>query len=196
MILINLLPHREMARKKTRQEFKIALALSVITGAAIGGLIYLSFLNQIGNQEERNNFLVATNKKVDDEIKEIATLESEIDALKARQKAVEDLQGDRNLPVHMFNEIVREIPEGMYFNNISQEGKSVLLSGVAQSSERVAELLRNLSRNTEWVRQPELIEVVADHLSINKNEKRRVQKFIVCVQLGKADNSLEASEKK
>ena len=162
---------RISARKKTRQEFKIALALSVVTGAAIGGLIYLSFLNQISNQEERNNFLVATNKKVDDEIKEIATLESEIDALKARQKAVEDLQGDRNLPVHMFNEIVREIPEGMYFNNISQEGKSVLLSRVAQSSERVAELLRNLSRNTEWVRQPELIEVVADHLSINKNEK-------------------------
>ena len=109
---------------------------------------------------------------------------------------MEDLQGDRNLPVHMFNEIVREIPEGMYFNNISQEGKSVLLSGVAQSSERVAELLRNLSRNTEWVRQPELIEVVADHLSINKNEKRRVQKFTVRVQLGKADNSSEASEKK
>ena len=154
MILINLLPHREIARKKARQAFNVALLVSAAVGAAIGGVIYMWYQGQIEMQEGRNQFLISENQKLDAEIKEIANLQNEIDALKARQRAVETLQADRNLPVHLFNELVQQLPEGMYLKSIKQEGRSVLIGGAAQSSERVSELLRNLTRNTEWVRQP------------------------------------------
>ena len=183
MILINLLPHREIARKKARQAFNVALLVSAAVGAAIGGVIYMWYQGQIEMQEGRNQFLISENQKLDAEIKEIANLQNEIDALKARQRAVETLQADRNLPVHLFNELVQQLPEGMYLKSIKQEGRSVLIGGAAQSSERVSELLRNLTRNTEWVRQPELIEVVAGDLSLSKTDKRRVYNFTVRAQL-------------
>ena len=92
MILINLLPHREIARKKARQAFNVALLVSAAVGAAIGGVIYMWYQGQIEMQEGRNQFLISENQKLDAEIKEIANLQNEIDALKARQRAVETLQ--------------------------------------------------------------------------------------------------------
>lgn len=195
MILINLLPHREIARKKARQAFNVALLVSAAVGAAIGGVIYMWYQGQIEMQEGRNQFLISENQKLDTEIKEIANLQNEIDALKARQRAVETLQADRNLPVHLFNELVQQLPEGMYLKSIKQEGRSVLIGGAAQSSERVSELLRNLTRNTEWVRQPELIEVVAGDLSLSKTDKRRVYNFTVRAQLGSAKSKAETNGK-
>ena len=195
MILINLLPHREIARKKARQAFNVALLVSAAVGAAIGGVIYMWYQGQIEMQEGRNQFLISENQKLDAEIKEIANLQNEIDALKARQRAVETLQADRNLPVHLFNELVQQLPEGMYLKSIKQEGRSVLIGGAAQSSERVSELLRNLTRNTEWVRQPELIEVVAGDLSLSKTDKRRVYNFTVRAQLGSAKSKAETNGK-
>lgn len=195
MILINLLPHREIARKKARQAFNMALLVSAAVGAAIGGVIYMWYQGQIEMQEGRNQFLISENQKLDAEIKEIANLQNEIDALKARQRAVETLQADRNLPVHLFNELVQQLPEGMYLKSIKQEGRSVLIGGAAQSSERVSELLRNLTRNTEWVRQPELIEVVAGDLSLSKTDKRRVYNFTVRAQLGSAESKAETDGK-
>ncbi|MHC5804445.1 PilN domain-containing protein, partial [Streptococcus pyogenes] len=88
-----------------------------------------------------------------------ASLQEEIAALKARQEAVENLQADRNMPVHLLNEAVSQLPDGLYLSKIKQEGQNVLIEGVAQSNERVSELLRNLSRNSEWVTKPELIEI-------------------------------------
>lgn len=195
MILINLLPHREIARKKARQAFNVALLVSAAVGAAIGGVIYMWYQGQIEMQEGRNQFLISENQKLDAEIKEIANLQNEIDALKARQRAVETLQADRNLPVHLFNELVQQLPEGMYLKSIKQEGRSVLIGGAAQSSERVSELLRNLTRNTEWVRQPELIEVVAGDLSLSKTDKRRVYNFTVRAQLSSAESKAETNGK-
>lgn len=195
MILINLLPHREIARKKARQAFNVALLVAAAVGAAIGGVIYMWYQGQIEMQEGRNQFLISENQKLDAEIKEIANLQNEIDALKARQRAVETLQADRNLPVHLFNELVQQLPEGMYLKSIKQEGRSVLIGGAAQSSERVSELLRNLTRNTEWVRQPELIEVVAGDLSLSKTDKRRVYNFTVRAQLDSAESKAETNGK-
>ncbi|HMY99228.1 MAG TPA: PilN domain-containing protein, partial [Burkholderiaceae bacterium] len=160
MILINLLPHREMARKKARQVFNTSLVGSVLLGALVAGGVYLWLQNQISNQQERNGFLTSEIKKLDEEIKEVATLQDEIAALKARQQAVEDLQANRNLPVHLLNESVLQLPDGIYLKGIKQDGQNVLLTGVAQSNERVSELLRNLSRHSDWVSKPELIEIV------------------------------------
>jgi type IV pilus assembly protein PilN len=100
-------------------------------------------------------------KKLEGQIKDIATLQEEIAALRARQQAVEDLQADRNLPVHLLNELVRQLPDGVYLTSMKQDNQTVTLTGVAQSNERVSELLRNLGNNSPWLTKPELVEIVA-----------------------------------
>ncbi|HEY6086813.1 MAG TPA: PilN domain-containing protein, partial [Burkholderiaceae bacterium] len=95
------------------------------------------------------------------QIKDIANLRAEIDALKARQKAVEDLQTNRNIPVHLLNELVKQTPEGVYLSAIRQTGRVVAVTGVAQSNERVSEFLRNTLYNSPWLEKPELVEIAA-----------------------------------
>jgi len=193
VILINLLPHREMARKRARQMFNAALGASAVAGALIAAGVYLWYQNEISGQQDRNAFLSAEIKKLDAEIKEVATLQDEIAALRARQQAVENLQSDRNLPVHLLNEAVLQLPDGLYLKGIKQENQSVLLSGVAQSNERVSELLRNLARNSHWVSKPELIEIVASNLALSQREQRRVYNFTVRVQLQRASDAQAAA---
>lgn len=161
MIRINLLPHREATRKARKNAFMAMLVFSLILGGvvvlAVGGFI----ATQIANQEQRNSFIKSENKKLDDQIKEIATLRQEIDALKARQQAVEDLQSDRNQPVYLMDELVKQVPEGIYLRSVKQKGQRVALNGVAQSNERVSELLRNLSNSSPWLELPDLVEIRA-----------------------------------
>ena len=177
MILINLLPHREMARKRARQLFNASLGMSAVLGALIAGGIYLWYQNEISTQQDRNAFLTSEIKKLDEEIKEVATLQEEIAALKARQQAVENLQADRNLPVHLLNESVMQLPDGIYLKGIKQENQNVLLSGVAQSNERISEMLRNLTDNTPWLSKPELVEIVASNMALTPRDQRRVSTF-------------------
>jgi type IV pilus assembly protein PilN len=186
VILINLLPHREIARKRARQAFNAFLGFSALAGALIAGAIYFWYQHQISQQQERNSFVTAEVAKLDAEIKEVANIEAEIAALKARQEAVENLQADRNLPVHLMNEAVRQLPDGIYLKGIKQENQNVLFTGVAQSNERVSELLRNLERNSDWVTKPELIEIVAANMALGPREQRRVYNFTVRVQLQRA----------
>lgn len=193
MILINLLPHREMARQRARQVFNGALVASAILGALIAGAIYLWYQNEISTQQDRNEFLTSEIQKLEAEIKEVANLQEEIAALKARQEAVENLQADRNLPVHLLNDTVRQLPDGIYLNGIKQENQNVLMTGVAQSNERVSELLRNLARNSEWVTKPELIEIVAANVALTAREQRRVYNFTVRVQLQRASDAASAA---
>jgi len=188
VILINLLPHREIARQQARRAFNVSLVMAVVLGALIAGVIYLWYEWGISDQRSRNAYLSAEIKKLDDEIKEVATLQQEIAALKARQEAVENLQADRNMPVHLMNEAVRQLPDGVYLKSIKQENRNVLIKGLAQSNERVSELLRNLSRNSEWVTKPELIEIVAANVALGAREQRRVNDFTVRVQLQRASD--------
>src|SRR6185369_8062235 len=141
MILINLLPHREERRKRRKQAFFAGLGASVAVGAVVAGLWYLVLEQMISTQQDRNSYLTAEIKKLDEQIKDIANLRAEIEALKARQRAVENLQLDRNLPVHLLNELVKQTPEGVYLSSIKQDGQTVLVGGVAQTNERVSEFL-------------------------------------------------------
>ena len=93
------------------------------------------------------------------QIKDIATLRAEIEALKARQKAVEGLQTDRNIPVHLLDELVKQTPEGIYLTSVKQTGQVVLVTGLAQTNERVSEFLRNTLYNSPWLERPELVEI-------------------------------------
>lgn len=193
MILINLLPHRELARKRGRQRFNASVLASIAGGALVAAAVYLWYQNAISNQQERNAFLQAEIKKLDTEIKEIASLQDEIAALKARQQAVENLQADRNMPVHLLNEAVKQLPDGIYLKSIKQQNNNVLLGGVAQSNERVSALLRNLSSRSDWVTKPELIEIVAGKMALSPREQRRVYDFVVRVQLQRASDAQAAA---
>ncbi len=192
MILINLLPHREAARKRRRDAFNVALGVSALVGGLIAGLIFLWFQSEIESQQERNQLLQSEIKQFDIQIKDIAGLESEITALRARQQAVEDLQADRNLPVHLLTELVTQLPDGVYIASMRQENQSVTLQGVAQSNERVSELLRNLANNTPWFAKPELIEIVAGSVALSPREQRRVANFTIRVRLVRASEAEKA----
>ena len=134
MILINLLPHREEKRRQRKRLFFVGLGVAAVAGVVIAGLWYgtLQQLTQV--QQARNTFLRGEIGKLEGQIKDIANLRTEIDGLKARQGAVEDLQLNRNVPVHLLDELVRMTPEGIYLTSIKQTDTTVLVSGVAQTN--------------------------------------------------------------
>lgn len=161
MIRINLLPHRELKRQARRRQFLVLCAIVAAIGAAIvivvGGVIQ----TQISAQKESNAFIKRENDKLDSDIKEIAKLREEIEGLKARQKAVEDLQGDRNLTVRVLDELVKNTPEGIYLKSIKQTGTRVALNGIAANQSKVADYVRNLGNNSEWLASPDLVGIQA-----------------------------------
>lgn len=159
MILINLLPHREEKRRQRKRAFFAALAVSAVLGLVIAGGWYMVLMQLTSAQQARNDFLKTEIARLETQIKDIATLRAEIDALKARQMAVEDLQTDRNIPVYLLDELVKQTPEGVYLTSIRQNGSVVLVSGMAQTNERVSEFLRNTLYNSPWLERPELVEI-------------------------------------
>jgi len=194
VILINLLPHREAARKRRRDIFNVSLGLSVILGVLIAGAIYGWYQAAISEQQSTNTALETEIKKLEGQIKDISTLEAEIAALRARQQAVEDLQSDRNLPVHLLTEIVNQLPDGVYVAKMVQVDQLVTINGVAQSNERVSELLRNLSSNTPWFTKPELVEIVAGTVALTPRDQRRVANFTIRVRLVRASEAEKAAK--
>lgn len=183
MILINLLPHRELARKRRKEQFTLGLGLSVLVGILLAVLVFTWFQSQISGQQDKNQMLKAEIAKFDVQIKNIAGLEAEIAALLARQQAVENLQADRNMPVHLLTELVQQLPEGVYITSMQQNDQNVALQGVAQSNERVSELLRNLANNSPWFSGPELVEIVAGSANLAPRDVRRVANFQIRVKL-------------
>jgi type IV pilus assembly protein PilN len=156
---INLLPHREARRELKKKLFWATTALSAIVGVVMIGVVWTILQGYISGQEKRNEFVRNENRKLDTQIKEIATLRQEIEGLRARQRAVEDLQADRNQPVYLLDEVVKQVPEGIYLRTVKQEDRRVNVSGWAASNERVSEFLRNLQNNSRVLEKPELIEI-------------------------------------
>ena len=127
---------------------RVVLAVAMLALAGCGA-----------EQQERNTDHVTETKKLEAQIKHVATRKAEIASLKARQKAVEDLQVDRNVPVHVLNELVRQTPEGIYFTSVRQDGNALTVSGIAQTNERVSEFLRNTNNQSDWLSNPQLVEI-------------------------------------
>lgn len=193
MILINLLPHREAARKRRRDLFNVSLGAAALLGGLIAGAVFLWYQTTISVQQSTNSILTTEIKKLEGQIKDIAGLEEEIAALRARQQAVEDLQSDRNLPVHLLTELVNQLPDGVYIARMAQADQLVTINGVAQSNERVSELLRNLANNTPWFAKPELVEIVAGTVALSKNEQKRVANFVIRVRLVRSSEAEKAA---
>ena len=193
MILVNLLPHREAARKRRREAFFATLGLAAVTGLLISVAVYSWYSAEIETQRGKNLFLKTEIAVLEGQIKEISTLQAEIAALKARQIAVEDLQGNRNLPVYLLTELVKQLPDGVYINSMKQDNQSVQITGVAQSNERVSELLRNFSNNSPFLSRPELIEITAGSVALTPRDQRRVANFSMRVALKRASDPKAAA---
>ena len=183
MILINLLPYREEKRKRRKNAFFVGLGVAAAVGAGIVVAVLLLLQYLQAEQQRRNQYLGAEISRLEVQIKDIANLRTEIESLKSRQKAVEDLQTDRNTPVHLLNELARVVPEGIYLTTIRQADKIVTIAGIAQTNERISEFLRNVSRNSEWLEKPELVESKVANLSTNNRDQKRLFDFSLKVSI-------------
>ena len=183
MILINLLPHREEKRRQRKQAFFVGLGVAAGLGLVLAG-VWFSVINQLtAAQMARNDFLKTQIGMLEGQIKDIAQLQAEIESLKARQRAVEDLQTNRNVPVYLLDELVKQTPEGVYLTTIKQLDNVVTVNGVAQTNERVSEFLRNTLNNSKWLERPELVEIKAMTVQTTNKEQRRLFDFSMRVSL-------------
>ncbi|MBT9569033.1 MAG: PilN domain-containing protein [Thiobacillus sp.] len=158
MIRINLLPHRELARAARRRQFNAMLGLAVAAGVVVVLLGHGWIASRQSTQEARNAFLEQEIAKLDKQIGEIKKIREQTQALLARKQVVETLQSNRTEVVHLFDQMIRLLPEGLYLNSFKQTGNVVTLSGYTQSSARVSSLMRNLE-NSPWFDTVNLIEI-------------------------------------
>ena len=176
-VRINLLPHREERRKRGRQHFAALAGLTAALGLVIVGSGYLYINGLIAVQNDRNLFLKGEIAKLDKEIAEIKKLKDEIAALLARKQIIETLQADRAQTVHLMDQLVRQMPEGVYLKNVKQKGLLVSLHGYSQSNARVSTLMRNIE-SSPWLSEPKLIEIKAAKVG-----SKRLAEFNMTLQL-------------
>lgn len=193
MIRINLLPHREARRKQNKSAFYAMLVLASLVGLIAVGLVGAVLQARLEIQNQRNKVIKEANAELDTKIAEISKLKQEIEALKARQQAVEDLQSDRNQPVYLMDELVKQTPEGVYLKGFKQEGQKITLSGFAQSNERVSELLRNLGNSSPWLERPDLQEIRLANIGSGKTAKK-VYEFGMIVSIKRQRDKDQAAK--
>lgn len=170
-VRINLLPHREERRKRARTHFFVMAGVSAALGAAIVAAGWFVLQNQINDQEERNKIIKTEIAKLDKEIDEIKEVKDKIAALLARKAVIEALQTDRVQTVHLLDELVRQVPEGVFLRSLKQKGPGISLVGYAQSNARVSTLMRNIE-SSPWLANPQLVEITAVTLG-----KMRISQF-------------------
>ena len=158
MIRINLLPHREIRRKQQQKQFFIMLGVVVAIGVAIWGGVHVTFEDQFNSQVGRNKYLQDETEKLDKQIAEIQKLKDQTAALLARKRVVETLQSTRSEVVHLMDQLVRQLPDGVFLKSIKQAGNRVTITGYTQSQARVSTLMRNLD-SSPHLERPGLIEI-------------------------------------
>jgi len=174
---INLLPHREERRKRVRTHFAVLAAMTAALGFVIVGTGWIFYQGRIGNQDDRNKYLKVEIAKLDKEIDEIKDVKDKIAALLARKQVIETLQTDRVQTVYLLDELVRQMPEGVFLKSVKQRGAGIDLVGYAQSNARVSTLMRNIE-SSPWLANPNLIEIKATNLG-----KMRISEFNLKLQL-------------
>lgn len=180
MIRINLLPHREEARKQRRTQFYSLLGLVALLGGAVWFVGHLSIGQRIEAQESSNDFVKREIAVLDKEIAEIKRLQEQTQALLSRKQVIESLQSNRAETVHIFNELGKQVPEGVFIRSVKQSGARINLLGYAQSNARVSQLMRNLDASPIF-EKPELVEIKAADFN-----RRRVGDFNLFVSIEKA----------
>lgn len=171
MIRINLLPHREEAKKAKREQFFMLMGLVAILGALIVFAGYTLISTSIDNQVGKNDFLKKEIAVLDKDLEQIKRLKEQTQALLSRKQVIENLQRDRGETVYLLSELVKQVPEGIYLKSLKQDGLKVSITGYAQSNARVSALMRNLEASP-WLESPQLIETKAGVLN-----GRRINEF-------------------
>ena len=177
MIRINLLPWREARRKAQRQHLGVLGGMVAVLGLLIVGAVHLTIAGYISVQSDRNEFLKRENVRLDKEIEEIKKLKTEIAALLARKQIIERLQADRAQAVYLLQELVQQVPDGVYLRSIKQTGLKINLLGYSQSNARVSTLMRNFAASP-YLENPELVEIKAATIA-----NKRVSDFNMNVSL-------------
>jgi type IV pilus assembly protein PilN len=185
MIRINLLPHREQKRQARQRQFvSVAIGLAILSLAVVG-LVHVVFVTQIENQQSRNKLLKDEIAKLDDQIKEIDKLREQTQALLSRKQVVETLQTNRTEAVHLLDQMVRQLPDGVYLRNLKQVGPKVTAVGYAQSNARVSTLMRNIEASP-WLTRPELVEIKSVPIPGARDKDTRINEFTLTFQLKRA----------
>jgi type IV pilus assembly protein PilN len=180
MVRINLLPHREQKRQARQRQFvSLAVGLAILALAVVG-LGHVVIAARIDNQNSRNTLLKGEIAKLDEQIKEIDRLRDQTQALLARKQVVETLQANRTEAVHLLDQLVRQLPDGIYLRSVRENGTKVTLTGYAQSNARVSTLMRNIE-SSPWLGSPELIEIKSVAL-----DKQKINEFTLVVQVKRA----------
>jgi type IV pilus assembly protein PilN len=174
---VNLLPHREERRKRARQHFFVLIGGTAVVGVLVIGLMHTYYAEKIDAQQSRNQYLKTEIAKLDKEIAEINKLKDEIQSLLARKQIIETLQADRAQTVHLLDDLVKRMPDGVYLRGLTQKGLRINVVGYAQSNARVSTLMRNIE-SSPWLENPELVEVRAASV-----DKRRIAEFNMYMSL-------------
>lgn len=179
---INLLPWREAERQRRQRDFLISIAGSLVAGVAVVAAVIFAYANKIDYQNERNARLTAEIAELDKSIEEIEGLERQKERLLARMEIIEQLQKSRPEIVHLFDEVARNLPEGVYLTAMRQTGTSVEINGVAQSSTRVSALMRQID-SSEWLTDPGVTRV-----ETRDSGPQRQSEFVVTMRQVKTDD--------
>ena len=191
MIRVNLLPHREEKRKRRQQQFVVLAAVSAIIGLLVAGAVWL-FLDQQEQQQKANvAYMKGEIDKLDKQIEEIRKIREETASLLAKKQVVEGLQSNRSEPVQLLDQLLRQLPEGIYLKQIKQAGVKVNVVGYAQSNARVSTLMRNLGASP-YLENPELVEIKAVLLDNNPNKRVNEFSMNISVKRAKADDGKSA----
>jgi type IV pilus assembly protein PilN len=192
MIRVNLLPHREIRRKRQRQQFFVTLGIVVLIGAGIWFVVHTYLEDQFDNHVSRNKYLQSEIEKLDKQIAEIQKLKDQTAALLARKRVVETLQVTRSEVVHLLDQLVRQLPDGVYLKSIKQSGTRVTINGLTQSQARVSTLMRNLE-SSPHLENPGLIEIRGA-----QQGNQRVNEFVMNISISRAkaeDDAKKAAPK-
>jgi len=183
MIRINLLPHRELKRQVRQQQFAALAGIAFFLGLLTVGMVHLMITGQIEHQESRNKYMKNQIAILDKQIDEIKKIRAQTQALLARKKVVETLQDNRSDAVHLLDQLVRLLPDGVYLRSIKQTNQTINLAGYAQSNARVSTLMRKLE-SSPWLGSPSLIEIKA--VTVNNT---RLNEFNLDVILTRSSQS-------
>ena len=181
-IRINLLPHREQKRQARQRQFYTLMISLAILGLAVIALVHGVLSAQIQGQEARNLVLKGEIAKLDEQIKEIDRLRDQIQAVLARKQVVETLQGNRSEAVHLLDQLVRQLPDGIYLRSVRQNDAKVTVVGYAQSNARVSTLMRNIEASP-WLSNPELVEIKLVAVPGAKDTTQRINEFTLGFQI-------------